>query len=94
MDQYIVRLKDRSKRKLFLELLKQLDFVEDVKQVKNASKTKAIAEFLGALNEVEQHQKGHIQLRNAKDFLNELWGSYHNFLWEAGKETGKKACFN
>ncbi len=72
MDQYIVRLKDRSKRKLFLDLLKQLDFVEDVKQVRNASKTKAIAEFLGALNEVEQHQKGEAQLRNAKDFLNEL----------------------
>ena len=72
MDQYIVRLKDRSKRKLFLELLKQLDFVEDVKEVKNASKAKAVAEFLAALREVEQHESGKLKLRTAKDFLDEL----------------------
>lgn len=72
MDQYIVSLKDRSKRKLFLELLKQLDFVEDVKELKGTAKTKSITEFMAALNEVKQHQAGEIKLRKAKDFLNEI----------------------
>ncbi len=72
MDQYIVRLKDRSKRKLFLDLLKQLDFIEDVKELKGSAKTKSITEFIGALNEVKRHEAGEIKLRKAKDFLNEL----------------------
>lgn len=72
MDQYIVRLKDRTKKKFFLDLLNQLDFIEDVKEVKGASKAKAIAELVGALSEVEQHQAGKIKLRKAKDFLNGL----------------------
>lgn len=72
MDQYIVSLKDRSKRKLFLELLKQLDFVDDVKELKGSAKTKSVTEFIAALNEVQQHQVGEIKLRKAKDFLNEI----------------------
>ena len=72
MNQYLIRLNDRSKRKFFLDLLKQLDFVEEVQEVKSSAKSKAIAEFMGALNEVEQHQQGKLKLRKAKDFLSEL----------------------
>ena len=56
----------------FMELLKSLDYISILKEVKDEKKSKAIQELAEAFNDVNLHQGGKKQLKSAKDLLNEL----------------------
>lgn len=79
----VITLKDARKRKFLLELLGELDFVEVAQSPngKNAKKAKKkftpeqqefIDDLKQALLDVELHQQGKIQLKDAREFLKEL----------------------
>ena len=55
-----------------MELLKSLDYISIVKEVKGKEKSKAVQELAEAFNDVNLHQEGKKQLKSAKDLLNEL----------------------
>ena len=56
----------------FMELLKSLDYISILKEVKDEEKSKAVQELAEAFNDVNLHQEGKKQLKSAKDLLNEL----------------------
>ena len=67
----ILDIKD-SRVPFFMELLKSLDYVNIIKEVKNKEKGKAIQDLTEAFNDVKLHQEGKKQLKSAKDLLDEL----------------------
>ena len=56
----------------FMELLKSLDYISILKEVKDEEKGKAVQELAEAFDDVNLHQEGKKQLKSAKDLLNEL----------------------
>lgn len=72
MEQFVVRLKDKKKKVFFLELMKQLDFVEVVRSVENPQKAKFMRELIESFEEVKLHQKGKSKLKTLDQLLNEL----------------------
>lgn len=56
----------------FMELIKSLDYVQILKEVKDKEKGKAIKDLTDAFNDIKLHEEGKIQLKSAKDLLNEL----------------------
>ncbi len=61
-----------SRVPFFMELLKSLDYVEILKEVKDKEKSKAIQELVEAFSDVRLHEEGKKQLKLAKDLLDEL----------------------
>ena len=55
-----------------MELVKSLDYISILKEVKDKEKSKAIQELAEAFSDVKLHQEGKKQLKSAKDLLNEL----------------------
>lgn len=56
----------------FMELLKSLDYINVLKEVKDKEKSKAIQDLADAFNDVKLYEKGKKQLKSAKDLLDEL----------------------
>jgi len=56
----------------FMELLKSLDFVHILKEVKDKDKSKAVQDLVEAVNDVKLYEEGKKQLKAAKDLLDEL----------------------
>lgn len=56
----------------FLELLKSLDYVDILKEVKGKEKGNAITDLTKAFNEVRLYEEGKIELKKAKNLLDEL----------------------
>jgi hypothetical protein len=56
----------------FMELLKSLDYISILKEVRDKEQSKAIQDMAEAFNDVKLHQEGKKQLKSAKDLLNEL----------------------
>ncbi len=75
MTQLTIQIKDESKMQFFLELLRNLDFVEPVLQ-DGDSKEERLAQLEANLTEsyrdIQLHQQGKKQLKSAKEFLDEL----------------------
>lgn len=61
-----------SRVPFFMELLKSLDYVEILKEVKDKEKSKAIQDLAEAFNDVRLHEEGKKELKSAKDLLDEL----------------------
>jgi hypothetical protein len=55
----------------FMELIKNLGFIKKVRQL-SKDQQRFVDELQTSINEVEQHQKGEIELQSARDFLDEL----------------------
>jgi len=55
-----------------LELLKSLDYVNILQEVKDKEKGKAITDLTEAFNEVKLYEKGKVELKKAKNLLDEL----------------------
>jgi hypothetical protein len=72
MEQFVVRLKDKRKRNFFLELIKQLEFVEIVKPKANPQQVQFTRNLITAFEEVKSHQKGKTKLKSLDQVLNEL----------------------
>jgi hypothetical protein len=56
----------------FMELVKSLDYISVVKEVKEERKSKFITDLAEAFNDVKLYEKGKKKLKSAKDLLNEL----------------------
>ncbi|MGM0580811.1 MAG: hypothetical protein ACQETL_09030 [Bacteroidota bacterium] len=67
----ILDIKD-NRSPFFLELLKSLDYVNILKEVKGKEKSKSINDLIEAFIEVKLHEESKIKLKKAKDFLDEL----------------------
>lgn len=61
-----------SRVPFFMELLRSLDYVEILKEVKGKEKSKAIQDLAEAFNDVRLHEEGKKELKSAKDLLDEL----------------------
>jgi hypothetical protein len=56
----------------FMELVKSLDYISVVKEVKDESKSQFVADLAEAFNDVKLYEQGKKKLKSAKDLLNEL----------------------
>lgn len=56
----------------FMELVKSLDYISVVKEIKDENKSQFIADLAESFNDVKLHQQGKKKLKSAKDLLNEL----------------------
>ena len=56
----------------FMELVKSLDYISVVKEVKDESKSQFITEMAEAFNDVKLYEQGKKKLKTAKELLNEL----------------------
>jgi hypothetical protein len=56
----------------FMELLKSLDYIRVVKEVKDKKKSEFIQNLSEAFNDVKLYEQGKKKLKNAKDLLNEI----------------------
>lgn len=56
----------------FMELLKSLDYINILKEVKSREKSNAIQDLAEAFNDVKLYENGKKKLKSAKDLLDEL----------------------
>jgi hypothetical protein len=56
----------------FMELVKSLDYINVVKEVKDENKSQFVADLAEAFNDVKLYEQGKKKLKSAKDLLNEL----------------------
>jgi len=61
-----------SRVPFFMELVKSLDYVQVMKEVKDRKKGKFIEELAEAFNDVKLYEQGKKKLKKAKDLLNEI----------------------
>ncbi len=55
-----------------MELLKSLDYIHILKEIKSKEKSQAIQDLAEAFNDVKLYEKGEKKLKSAKDVLDEL----------------------
>ena len=67
----ILDIKD-NRGAFFMELLKSLDYIKVVKEIKDKHKSQAIQDLAEALNDAELHEQGKKKLKSAKDLMDEL----------------------
>ena len=56
----------------FMELVKSLDYIHIMKEIKDERKSKFVEELAEAFNDVKLYEQGKKKLKKAKDLLNEL----------------------
>lgn len=56
----------------FMELVKSLDYINVVKEVKDENKSQFVTDLAEAFNDVKLYEQGKKKLKSAKDLLNEL----------------------
>lgn len=56
----------------FLELLKSLDYISILKEVKSKEKSQAIQDLAESFNDVKLYEEGKKKLKSAKELLDEL----------------------
>ncbi len=90
MARYVLDIVDPSKRKLFDQLIKELDFVEVVNIFKSGKKAQVALEVMEALDDVKAHIAGRKKLKSARQLLNELEVRYAPVFERAIKRLAKK----
>jgi hypothetical protein len=68
----ILDIKENSRVPFFMEMLKSLNYIEVVKEIKEKRKSRFINDLVEAFDDVKQHEQGKKKLKSAKDLLNEL----------------------
>lgn len=68
----ILDIKEDNRIAFFMELVKSLDYIEVVKEIKEGDKSRFVADMAEAFNDVKLHEEGKKKLKSAKDLLNEL----------------------
>jgi hypothetical protein len=63
---------EESHSQFFMELVKSLDYINIVKEVRDKRKQKIIKDLAEAFNDVRLHEAGKKKLKTAKQILNEL----------------------
>ncbi|PIQ16756.1 MAG: hypothetical protein COW67_01210 [Flavobacteriales bacterium CG18_big_fil_WC_8_21_14_2_50_32_9] len=68
----ILDIKENNRIPFFMELIKSLDYISIIKEVKEERKSQFITDLAEAFNDVKLHEQGKKKLKTAKDLLNEL----------------------
>ena len=68
----ILDIKENKRVPFFMEMIKGLDYVSVLKEIKEKSKSRLISDLAEAFNDVKLHEQGKKKLKTAKDLLNEL----------------------
>ena len=68
----ILDIKENSRVPFFMELVKSLDYISVIKEVKDEPKSQFISDLAEAFKDVKLHEQGKKKLKSAKDLLNEL----------------------
>lgn len=63
---------EESRVPFFMELIKSLDYINIVKEVRDKDKQEVIRDLAEAFNDVRLHEAGKKKLKTAKQLLNEL----------------------
>lgn len=61
----------------FMELVKSLDYINVIKEVRDKQKSELISDLSEAFNDVKLYEEGKKNLKSAKDLLNELKNYRH-----------------
>lgn len=64
--------KEKNRIPFFMEMIKSLDYISVIKEVKDKRKSQFISDLADAFNDVKLHEQGKKKLKSAKDLLNEL----------------------
>lgn len=56
----------------FMELIKNFDFISNIKEVNEDKKSEFVEDLAEAFNDIKLHEQGRKKLKSAKDLLNEL----------------------
>ena len=68
----LLDITQNSRIPFFMEMVKSLDYITVVKEVKDEAKSQLIADLADAFNDVKLFEQGKKKLKSAKDLLNEL----------------------
>ena len=68
----ILDIKENNRVPFFMELVKSLDYISVLKEVKDERKGQFIAGLADAFNDVKLYEQGKKKLKSAKDLLNEF----------------------
>jgi len=68
----ILDIKENNRVPFFMELVKSLDYISVLKEVKDERKGQFIAGLADAFNDVKLYEEGKKKLKSAKDLLNEF----------------------
>uniref|UniRef100_A0A0P6C9L6 Uncharacterized protein n=1 Tax=Daphnia magna TaxID=35525 RepID=A0A0P6C9L6_9CRUS len=68
----ILDIKENNRVPFFMEMLKGLDYISVIKEVKQKRKSQLISDLAEAFDDVKLHEQGKKKLKSAKDVLNEL----------------------
>ena len=74
MEQFIIELKDKRKRKSLLKVLSSLEYVRLIEVYKDDRKARFAQDFIHSLREAKAAERGELKLQSAKDFIRELRG--------------------
>jgi hypothetical protein len=68
----LLDIKENNRVPFFMEMIKSLDYITILKEVKDETKSQFIADITDAFNDVKLFEQGKKKLKSAKDLLNEL----------------------
>jgi len=68
----LLDITDNSRIPFFMELIKGLDYISVVKEIKDKQKSQVVADLAESFNDVKLYEQGKKKLKSAKDLLNEL----------------------
>lgn len=68
----ILDIKEKNRIPFFMEMVRGLNYVKVVKEIKDPRKGKIVSDIVEAFNDVSEYEKGKKKLKSAKDLLNEL----------------------
>lgn len=74
MEQYIIVLKDKRKRRALMKVLSSLEYIRLVEVYKDPKKARFARDFIHSLREIKASERGEVKLQSAEDFLRELRG--------------------
>jgi hypothetical protein len=68
----ILDIKENDRVPFFMELVKSLDYIRVLKEVKDERKSEFITGLVDAFNDVKLYEQGKKKLKSAKELLNEF----------------------
>lgn len=68
----ILDITQKNRVAFFMEMIKSLDYITVVKEVKDETKSQFVTDLADAFKDVKLFEQGKKKLKSAKDLLNEL----------------------
>ena len=68
----ILDITQNNRIPFFMEMVKSLDYITVVKEVKDEAKSRFVADLADAFNDVKLYEQGKKKLKSAKNLLDEL----------------------